>query len=279
MERNWLEPPEWWKKWKPLRWLLALVALFSIYTMFADWRAKQPDTAAAPEAAAPSAGTAAEPEAELASAPTPPPAPPPPPPAAKPKPAPAPVAAAKPKTPLASLPGLRPSEPKPAPPPDPMARYTQVEDQRVSLMTQRSYDSLAAVQAALQQAGFTAELSTNERRARSSYPPHRVDTLSITEYKHLGSTGKLKLEFFNDRLYEAYFEPVEGGAYLRKLRKQTPLKREPQGRTEVVKGDLRIATNIDLAESDVGKALRVAPYILWQDLRLTQQLKDWGPVR
>lgn len=159
-----------------------------------------------------------------------------------------------------------------------MAGYTQVEEKRVTLMTQNSYDSVAAVTEALQKAGYTGELSTQERKSRSNYPPHRVDVLQIAEYKHLGSAGKLKLEFFNDRLYEVYFEPAQAGEYLYKLRKKTRLKRNESGRTEHVQGHLRIASNIDLAESYVGKALKVSPFILWQDLRLTQQMKDWGPI-
>ncbi len=159
-----------------------------------------------------------------------------------------------------------------------MARYTAVESKRVNLMTQHSYDSVAAVTANLQKGGFKAEQFTQQRKPRGNYPPHRIDTLEIAGYKHLGSEGKLKLEFFNDRLYESYFEPQKAGDYLYKLRKQTTLKRDARGQVEHRQGNLRISSNIDLAESEVGKALKVKPYILWQDLRLTQQMKEWGPV-
>ncbi len=260
MNKNWLEPPEWWKRHKPLRWLLAFAILLFIYAKYDDWRDSQPK-----EGAAETARTEQAPPAVPASP--------------EPAPAQAPIAEAKPITPPPPAPKPAVSEAPPAPPPDPMARYTQVESQRVNLMTQRSYDSVAAVTEALQKAGYSGELTTQERRARSNYPPHRVDVLQITEYKHLGSAGKLKLEFFNDRLYEVYFEPAKAGDYLYKLRKKARLKRNESGRTEHVQGHLRIASNIDLAESEVGKALKVSPFILWQDLRLIQQLKDWGPIR
>lgn len=158
-----------------------------------------------------------------------------------------------------------------------MARFTQVEEKRITLMTQRSYENVATVTQALQKSGYTPQLTTQERKRRSNYPPHRVDTLEIAEFKHLDGSGKLKLEFFNDRLYEAYFLPEKAGDYMYRLRKQTKLKRNDSGRTEHVQGHLRIASNIDLAESEVGRTLKIEPFILWQDLRLTRQMKEWGP--
>jgi hypothetical protein len=238
MARNWLEPPEWWKKHKPLRWLLVFAILLFAYAKFDDWRDSRP-IAASPEAAGTQQATPTPAEAKPQVAAT--------------------VESDKETPPPPVEPVL-----EPVPPPDPMARYTQVETKRVSLMTQR---------------GYSAQLTTQERKSRRNYPPHRVDVLEVTEFKHLGNAGKLKLEFFNDRLYEVYFEPAKAGDYLYKLRKKTRLKRNESGRTEHVQGHLRVASNIDLAESEVGKALKVSPFILWQDLRLIQQLKNWGPIR
>lgn len=254
MDKSWLEPPEWWKRYKPLRWILAFAVLLFAYAKFDDWRDSRAGLTTVAEQPAPPAEITAGREAPAS------------PPPAAPKPAPAPPA----KPAVAATP--------PPAPVDPMARYTQVESKRVNLMTLPSYQNLAAVSADLQKAGYNGELYTQKRKPRSGYPPHRLDTLEFAEYKHLGSAGKLKLEFFNDRLYEAYFEPVKAGDYLYKLRKQQKLKRDSRGQVEHVQGNLRISSNIDLAESEVGKALRVKPYILWQDLRLTRQIKEWGPV-
>ena len=259
MDRSWLEPPEWWKRHKPLRWLLAFAILLFIYAKFDEWRDRRAQTASAPQPAP--AASVAEAGSPPAPAPTP---------RAAPKPAPA----AVPK----SAPPAATAAPTPVPV-DPKARFTQVESKRVTLMTQRSYESVAAIGAALQQGGYKWEAFKQERKPRGNYPPYRVDTLDVADYKHLGNSGKLRLEFFNDRLYEAYFEPQKAGDYLYKLRKQMRLKRDSRGHVEHVAGNLRISSNIDLAESEVGKALKVKPFILWQDLRLVQQLKDWGPIQ
>lgn len=50
-KRSWLEPPDWWKKWKPLRWIAVITAITSLVSM--SWTVKEyvlppaehPDTA------------------------------------------------------------------------------------------------------------------------------------------------------------------------------------------------------------------------------------------
>ena len=38
-KRSWLQPPEWWQKWKPLRWLAVATIIFSLASM--SWTVKQ----------------------------------------------------------------------------------------------------------------------------------------------------------------------------------------------------------------------------------------------
>jgi hypothetical protein len=220
------EPPEWWLKYKPLRWLLAALVLYWIFgTLLPRFRAESPPPAASPVEVP---DTAAEPEA-----------------------------------------------------PYPKAAYTQVEAQRVRMMdVLRSYDSVATVQALLAQRGYTAELSTIKRKPPSyRYPPYRNDTLAVSKYKHEAYEGRLTLEFFNDRLYQAYFVPAQPAEYLRWLRSrgfELPIKRT--GRSSLTQGHLRITTNIDFASSEVGRTVRSTPFVMWEDLRLVQQMQAWGPV-
>ncbi|MGH8630471.1 MAG: hypothetical protein ACREU7_06870, partial [Burkholderiales bacterium] len=53
------------------------------------------------------------------------------------------------------------------------------------------------------------------------------------------------------------------------------LKRERDGRTEIMAGSMRIATNVDFASTDVGQSLQTRPYVIWQDQRLKDQLDEW----
>jgi hypothetical protein len=275
------EPPEWWTKYKPLRWLLAALVLYWMFgTLLPRFRTESPPPAAEPvevpaAATAPETAETVPPEPAAA---TPPPKPVEP---VAPKPAPAPPPAARPEPPPVPSPAPVPSAQAEPETPDPKAAYTQVEAQRVRMMDAlRSYDSVATLQAQLAQGGYAAELATIERKPPSyRYPPYRNDTLTVAKYRHEAYEGRLTLEFFNDRLYQAYFVPAQPADYLRWLRGRgvaLPVKRT--GRSSLTQGQLRITTNIDFASSEVGRAMPSSPFVLWEDLRLVQQMQDWGPV-
>ncbi|MGH8561891.1 MAG: hypothetical protein ACRES4_08005, partial [Nevskiales bacterium] len=262
MARNWMEPPAWWVKYKPLRWVLGAVLLYwGFSTLMPRLKEDAPVTAekpVEPVASAPAPAPLPPAPAAPAEVPKPPPAvpatavkpqppkpvekppataaAPKPAPVAPPKPAPAtpqkPTTTAPPKPPPA--PAAKPEPPvqaqaKPAPVADPGARYTQVESERVSLINGlRSYDSVETLRALLEKAGYAVNASTIEKPSDDRYPPYRNDTLVVSSYKHGEFEGKLTLEFFNDRLYQSYFEPAKGADYLGWLRTQgvtLPVKR------------------------------------------------------
>ena len=139
-----------------------------------------------------------------------------------------------------------------------------------------SYDSIDAVAAALADHGYQAKRTSSHKPQSRRYPPRDLDTLEVDGYQHLGSRGQLDLEFFNDRLYQARFEPADIRRYVPKLHAAEPtLQRDGVGRSEQTLGNLRIATDIDLANSRVGRYVDAKPYLLWQDLRLKRQLSEW----
>ena len=304
MAVKWMEPPDWWVKYKPLRWLLALLAIYWIFgTLLPRLRTEPATVVTQPAPVAPAPASTIEP-ADIATAPAIPAtvaAPAPTPPAVVPPPKPLEPAAApvvtpqpttpvpiKPPTPTAPEPApaaaavVPQAQPEEAPAPDPADRYTEVESARVNLINPlRSYASVEAVQDVLGQAGYTAQVSTIKKKLPNDrYPPYRNDTLVIAAYKDAGFAGTLTLEFFNDRLYQAHFVPAQPADYLRWLRNQgLSLPQKRTGRSSLTRGDLRVTTNIDFASSDVGRIMQTTPYVLWEDTRLTQQMKDWGPVR
>jgi hypothetical protein len=158
-----------------------------------------------------------------------------------------------------------------------MARYTQVESERVPMINSlRSYESVEAIRTVLEKGGHNAEVSTIERKRRAtSDPPFRNDTLKVMAYRHGAYEGQLTLEFFNDRLYQAEFTPLEPAEYLRWLRGnglKLPVKRV--GLAQLTAGHLQVFTNIDFATSDVGRTMGSKPFVRWQDKRLSQQVLE-----
>jgi hypothetical protein len=271
-QKDRFSPPDWWRKWRPLRWLaggalLVLLAMWGRGLLEGDAAAPSPAQAEAPAEPAiePEVAevAAAEPAPVVAPEPEPVPAPEPKPAPAAPaaKPAPAPVAV------IEELPSQQVSDYK---------AYTRVETSVIELMAFRSYASLDSVAAALEKAGYSPELSSNHRRVPEEYPPYDIDRISIGEYRHLGQTGALTLQFFNDRLFEVEFRPNDAQAYTKAFRGQYPqLPRSKTGRTEWTSGQLRMASSLDLAVSDVGRALRTQAYVIWQDRRLVGQRDNW----
>jgi hypothetical protein len=205
-KKHWLEPPSWWKKVKPLRWLAILGIIFVAVSVL--WTAK--------------VVIAPGPHAET-------------------------------------------------------QKFTEVAANPVAMIDKlKSYDSVATVTAQLD-ASKTKYTVTPVRPAKSTkYPPRDTDTIVASAYRHLGVPGQLTLEFFNDRLFEATFVPKDLDDYVERLHAADKrLKRERDGRTEVVVGTLRLATNVDFASTDTGLNLQTKPYVIWQELRIKEQLDDW----
>ncbi|NGY06429.1 hypothetical protein [Solimonas terrae] len=272
------EPPDWWKRWRPLRWLAALIGLLVIARIVWHlWPAAPPPAAArsaapAMEAAptAPAATTAAANET-------------------------APADGAVPASDAAPAETGKPDETAPAaqtpPPPqeiiedepitsaDVLAAYTArpPEAQRLLFFAPfRSYAGLEETQTALEKAGYEPQRVSRHARVPDGVPPSDLDILTVKNYRHLDQPGALELQFFNDRLYQVEFEPQDAAAYRAQFRHQWPqVGHEKSGRSEVVSGALRIASSLDLSVSDVGRALHTRPYVLWQDLRLVHQRDDW----
>src|SRR6185295_16744721 len=126
----------------------------------------------------------------------------------------------------------------------------------------KSYDTLASVRTRLDAGKIVYTASAVHPKPSGKYPPRDRDTLIVT-YTHLGVPGQLTLEFFNDRLYEASFVPSEVAEYAEKLHKvDNRLKKDRNGRAEQVTGNLRVASNVDFATTEVGKNLQTKPYVI-----------------
>ena len=140
----------------------------------------------------------------------------------------------------------------------------------------KSYDSLDSARANLDQAKVTYLVAQNHAAPSGKYPPHDRDTVTADKFQHLGVDGKLRLEFFNDRLYQLTFNPADAAAYVEKLHAADKrVKRDKLGRAEARLGNLRIASNVDFAVTDVGANLHTVAFVIWEDTRLSSDLDEW----
>ncbi len=161
-------------------------------------------------------------------------------------------------------------------PPPEFAQYTERMPDGVPLADFASNDSVESVTAQLRAQNHTPEHSSSHKSESRRYPPRKLDAIDVSAYRHEGQRGHLTLEFFNDRLYEVRFEPDDVKAYAPRLHaSDSALKRDRIGMVELVRGAQRIVSNVDLANTKVGRELNTRPYVIWQDLRLKQQLAQW----
>ncbi|MEQ1439285.1 hypothetical protein AAG565_07970 [Fontimonas sp. SYSU GA230001] len=265
--KDWLEPPDWWKKWRPLRWLAGGLVLVALYLWFGPEPQPEPrETVRATPV--PTAVAVIEPSA----APTP---------ASTPVPSAAPVTAAPSAVPTPDraaeamvyeeAPGAQPQVDSD------LAAFTRIEPDPVPLLGRyRSFMGVDEVVVGLEQAGFKPMVESRHAKVRAGLPPRNFDVVTVHQFQHWGQQGRLELQFFNNRLYQTEFEPDDADLYRAAQRRELPqLKREASGRSELIQGNLRIASSLDLAVSEVGRSLRTRPFLLWQDRRLVRQRDEW----
>lgn len=158
------------------------------------------------------------------------------------------------------------------------ARFTLREPEPVGLMPgMYSYQGVREVTDLIQQgSGLPVETYSSRTLPNAKYPQRDLVRLVVRDYGYCDTAGELTLRFFNDRLMEAIFLPVDVGACLEVLKRSYPeLRRDHNGRALLLAKDLRLYSNLELTVSEVGQALQTQPYISWQDLRLMQQLEEW----
>lgn len=104
-------------------------------------------------------------------------------------------------------------------------------------------------------------------------PAKKLDTLRVPDFRHLGINGVLTLHFFQGLLYESVFEPDVVTEYAHAVRKHMGLRPDPRqnGRSERIQGNQRIASNVYMADTKVGRSLDTQPFMLWQDLHLLKK--------
>lgn len=143
------------------------------------------------------------------------------------------------------------------------------EASAVDLMTFRSYAGVDRTMSALEMGGYRPKRDSKHRQALKGLPAQNLDTVLVDNYRHLGQTGRLTLGFFNDQLFEVEFLPIDAEAYFAAFQLNYPkLTKSRTGRSEWTSGQLRMASSLELALSDVGRALKTRAYVVWQDRRL-----------
>jgi hypothetical protein len=106
----------------------------------------------------------------------------------------------------------------------------------------------------------------------NSKPPFNIYIIEINNYSHLGYTGTLKLEFFNNRLMSTWYYPKEKefDKYVETLEKNEKINIEYDTFSNHTIVNILPYTHIWLMTDDKGKK-----YIGWEDIRLGKENNLW----
>lgn len=156
--------------------------------------------------------------------------------------------------------------------------YTGVFAEPIVLLAPfASFDDLASIEQRLREAGLRWRTTRIDRPGSPERPPGSLTTVIVEDFSHLDVRGRLRLELFNDRLYEAEFVPADPEAYAPRLAAALEAAPRPRdnGRIELDRGALHVFSTVHLALAAVGRDAGITPRVIWRDRRLYAQLQDW----
>jgi hypothetical protein len=129
-----------------------------------------------------------------------------------------------------------------------------------------SYWSVEDLENHLRRKSVAWEIKRGSRPApEDKRPPFIVDTVTIKNYSHLGFSGELVVEFFNNRLVGTKFWPQKIDRYVKRLASTEKL--DIIGNQEVMVSKY---TRIWVAVDHLGRS-----YVGWEDVRLNNEMEIW----
>lgn len=148
-----------------------------------------------------------------------------------------------------------------------MESFVSVRSDRAKLLAPfESYASISDVEEILKSRGLVwqviekeSTIAKGERR-----PPFNVYIIRVGNFTHLGFEGKLRLEFFNNRLMATWFYPTNLSAYRKVIEEHYPELRAKQA--SMVGKNTGIEFGTDHEKHD---------YIAWEDVRLRDEFSLW----
>ena len=128
-----------------------------------------------------------------------------------------------------------------------------------------SYTSSAQVRASIPSNFFWQVTGNSSLDQDDTRPPYNILSVSLKGYQYKGYTGELVLVFFNDRLMQCIFYPMDIEGFKKVLTKNLKVK-IIQGSKIKISKNVRLLHYIDYKNR---------PYFSWEDNRLIQENSAW----
>jgi hypothetical protein len=161
--------------------------------------------------------------------------------------------------------------------------YTEIAKDRTKLINGfESYQSIEKVKAMFKN-DTSSWIVIEDSKSGNDNAPFNIYTVEIKNYSHLGFIGDLRLDFFNNRLEETWFYPVEYDKYVDLLvKKEGIVELKDKKKNEQIDG-------LPALPSPYGYKDNIQPYIKiwfftdyrgkkyvgWGDTRLIEEKHQW----
>jgi|SRR5579884_808776 len=129
-----------------------------------------------------------------------------------------------------------------------------------------SYQSIKDFEQFLRKASLQWEVTGDKGSSQSgNKPPFHIYEITIKNYSHLGFLGELHISFFNDRLIDTTFYPVDIDRYKEALEKKEGIQFDNQQKA-------KIPPFTEIYTASDHKNHR---YVKWEDTRLANEFDLW----
>ncbi len=112
-------------------------------------------------------------------------------------------------------------------------------------------------------------LEESSLKAEDRRPPFNIYKIAVPNYSHLGVSGELQVQFFNNRLVSTWFYPETFDQYIKVFKGKGEIT-FPEGREGPKEATAATYTHIWTHKDYKGHE-----YVAWEDVRLARELSLW----
>jgi hypothetical protein len=145
--------------------------------------------------------------------------------------------------------------------------FVEVATERTKLIN--GVESYVSIDQAKSELPAWEVLEQSSLKPKDRRPPFNIYKVSVKNYSHLGISGELHMEFFNNRLLSTWFYPEDFDKYMALLKEKEGLtfQESQHGSREArMAPHTRVWTQKDYKERQ---------YVGWEDTRLGDELNLW----
>lgn len=144
--------------------------------------------------------------------------------------------------------------------------FIKIETEHTKLIDGiESYQNIANFKAFLKQSSLQWEITGDKKSPSDNRPPFHIYEITIKNYSHYSFLGELQVSFFNDRLVDTTFYPLEFDRYKNALEKEEGIQFDDKQKVKIP----------PFTEVYIASDHKKNKYVRWEDTRLANEFNLW----